>query len=345
MYIKEGFKALVMMAEVGVVRVDARCIIRFVNPCMLRMLDLESEGELIGKRFMSIVDVPDRGKVIEKFRKRRKGCAENYVVSLLGRDGVAWAGSLSAVPLFRKGKFDGSFAMIRDMTPIVSLIERIKSSELRFRNLAKQLPAAILELSPDSSICYCNDFAYELLGLGRRDKERTLRSFVAEDELARYERVLGDAFEGGERNPFPMDLVRRDGERLPALWSMALERWRKDCRRVSIVIIEIKSVVSSIFTCDDALFVPYRLTDRERAVARRLVGGLIYKEIASDLGISLSTVRTHTMSIYRKMEIHARAELVDLVHSWQIECYGKCYGKDNVFAKLLSRLHLERSAE
>jgi len=52
------------------------------------------------------------------------------------------------------------------------------------------------------------------------------------------------------------------------------------------------------------------LTDREQEVLRALVQGLAYKQIASDLGIAIDTVRSHVKHIYRKLQVHGVAEAV-----------------------------------
>lgn len=52
------------------------------------------------------------------------------------------------------------------------------------------------------------------------------------------------------------------------------------------------------------------LTERELDVLRCLVKGASYKIVASDLGVSLDTVRTHVRSIYRKLQVHNVAEAV-----------------------------------
>jgi DNA-binding NarL/FixJ family response regulator len=62
----------------------------------------------------------------------------------------------------------------------------------------------------------------------------------------------------------------------------------------------------------DAAAAPRRvdLTQREQEVLRALVQGLAYKQIASTLGISLDTVRSHVKHVYRKLQVHGVAEAV-----------------------------------
>lgn len=52
------------------------------------------------------------------------------------------------------------------------------------------------------------------------------------------------------------------------------------------------------------------LTRREREILVLLAQGRLYKEIAAELGIALSTVRAHVHAIYEKMQVQSRTEAV-----------------------------------
>ena len=56
------------------------------------------------------------------------------------------------------------------------------------------------------------------------------------------------------------------------------------------------------------------LTDRELAVIRLLPSELSQREIADALYVSLNTIKTHTKSIYRKLDVEGRGEAVDRAH-------------------------------
>jgi len=51
-----------------------------------------------------------------------------------------------------------------------------------------------------------------------------------------------------------------------------------------------------------------QLTAREQDVLRLLAKGYLYKEIADQLSISMSTVRTHVSAVYEKLHVHSRTE-------------------------------------
>ena len=57
-----------------------------------------------------------------------------------------------------------------------------------------------------------------------------------------------------------------------------------------------------------------QLTDREQSVVRGIVDGLSYKLIADRLGISIDTVRKYIKSVYGKLHINSKGELIAKYH-------------------------------
>jgi len=52
------------------------------------------------------------------------------------------------------------------------------------------------------------------------------------------------------------------------------------------------------------------LTLRQQEIVSAIVDGLSYKMVGDKLGISLDTVRTHIMQIYRELNINSKGELI-----------------------------------
>ncbi len=52
------------------------------------------------------------------------------------------------------------------------------------------------------------------------------------------------------------------------------------------------------------------LSERELQVLQLLMAGLSNAEIASQLVVTLGTVKTHTSNIYRKLEVESRAQAI-----------------------------------
>lgn len=53
-----------------------------------------------------------------------------------------------------------------------------------------------------------------------------------------------------------------------------------------------------------------KLTKREQEILALLAKGFLYKEIADQLGITLSTVRAHLHAVYEKLHVQSRTEAV-----------------------------------
>lgn len=60
----------------------------------------------------------------------------------------------------------------------------------------------------------------------------------------------------------------------------------------------------------EATMLSYPLTEREREVCRLLIAGKTVKQIAAELFVSFSTAHAHYKSVYRKLGVTSRAELL-----------------------------------
>jgi LuxR family transcriptional regulator, maltose regulon positive regulatory protein len=59
-----------------------------------------------------------------------------------------------------------------------------------------------------------------------------------------------------------------------------------------------------------ALHAPEVLSERERIVLRYIATSMSYREIATELFISVNTVKSHVKSVIRKMQANSRAEAI-----------------------------------
>ena len=61
---------------------------------------------------------------------------------------------------------------------------------------------------------------------------------------------------------------------------------------------------------NDIVFPDYKLSEREKEVLQFLVNGYSYKMIASEMNISIDTVRSHIKKIYEKLHVNSKSEAV-----------------------------------
>jgi DNA-binding CsgD family transcriptional regulator len=72
-------------------------------------------------------------------------------------------------------------------------------------------------------------------------------------------------------------------------------------------------------TLSDVIANGYGLTPREREVAALAARGRATKQIASNLAISLFTVKDHLKAVYAKVGVQSRAELVATLYMQHYE--------------------------
>ena len=70
-----------------------------------------------------------------------------------------------------------------------------------------------------------------------------------------------------------------------------------------------------------ALAERYNLTERERQTASLVAKGYTAKRVAEALTVATSTVQGYNKSIYRKMGIHRKDELIEAVRKTEQNLY------------------------
>jgi DNA-binding NarL/FixJ family response regulator len=56
------------------------------------------------------------------------------------------------------------------------------------------------------------------------------------------------------------------------------------------------------------------ITDREKEILQLMVNGWDAKRIASELSLSVLTVRKHIANIYTKLHVTSKAQVISLAH-------------------------------
>jgi DNA-binding NarL/FixJ family response regulator len=73
-----------------------------------------------------------------------------------------------------------------------------------------------------------------------------------------------------------------------------------------------KSVTAEIIT--GGAVIPHTITEREHEILQHMVNGWDAKRIASELDLSVLTVRKHIANIYDKLHVNSRAQVINMAH-------------------------------
>jgi LuxR family transcriptional regulator, maltose regulon positive regulatory protein len=139
--------------------------------------------------------------------------------------------------------------------------------------------------------------------------EAWLLDAIASDVLADHDRVatsleraLSLAEQGGLRRSFldagapARSLLARYRQRVPTSWSYLDELLQASAEAAQVTVSPPRLIE--------------QLTEREHTVLRYLPSLMTYEEIASDLYVSLNTVKTHAYGIFRKLGVTGRRQAV-----------------------------------
>ncbi|MDD1718004.1 MAG: PAS domain S-box protein, partial [Methanoregulaceae archaeon] len=174
---EERYRQIVETAQEGILTVDADERITYVNKKVTDIVGMSPE-ELLGR---SVTDFIDPGEIeahaAETGRRRqgKPGTYERRVRTPSGRD--LWL-MVSGTPLTaRDGSYAGAFVMLSDITDKKQAMARLRTSELRYRQLFDALRSGVA--------------IYEAVDGGRDFIIREINRAVEEIERVKREDVIG----------------------------------------------------------------------------------------------------------------------------------------------------------
>jgi DNA-binding CsgD family transcriptional regulator len=166
--------------------------------------------------------------------------------------------------------------------------------------LLHAVPTGIIVVDDTSGVAYLN-------AEGRRCLER----YDLPEEVLRISRRMLEAFHSGIlQELFPGEVYIE--KNLPKSTGKRLFKLRLFDGAAPHIAIFISEEATSNNLSMNEIRIKYRLTRRETDVLRRVLRGLKNGHIAEELGITLQTVKGHLTSIYGKIGITNRNELMRL---------------------------------
>lgn len=218
----------------------------------------------------------------------------------------------------KEGRFDARLAAffrmlsphIRRSTEINGLLEANTLRLSALDSLFDRLNAPVLIADRNARLLHSNWAAEALLsaGLVSTDSSKAIRSIG----LARAIRSVASGL-----SQTPHELVCEPASENGSGWTFHVIALRDGDNAARTDFVAIVSAPAPKPTAEWLRVIgrTWQLTGSETGVVEQLLRGHSTDEIAAVLGIESSTVRTHLLHIYEKLEVHGRAELVAKVHS------------------------------
>ncbi len=183
-------------------------------------------------------------------------------------------------------------------------------------NALEVLSSAVLLLDAQLHVVYANRAANDVLqqrdGLSVQNRQLTVASASTRQALQLvFARALNTQHSG------MLGLVRPSGKHPYQLTVQALPahgelRNNMPSARLMLVIVDPQSLLE---TDIEELTLIHGLTPAEAKVCVQLLAGNNLKRCAISLDISYETVRSHIKSVYRKLNVHTQAELLNILRA------------------------------
>ncbi|KAA0002796.1 MAG: PAS domain S-box protein [Thermoplasmata archaeon] len=119
-----NYRILVETAKEGIIKLDTEENILFVNQSLSNLLGYKTE-EIIGKNLRSFTTEEQFRIFTEKTELRRDGVKDSYEAVFIHKNGKVLNTIVSAAPFYSPdGKFEGTFAIVTDITEIKEAEEK-----------------------------------------------------------------------------------------------------------------------------------------------------------------------------------------------------------------------------
>ncbi|MFA5269347.1 MAG: PAS domain S-box protein [Methanoregula sp.] len=214
---EEKYRRIVETANEGIWGMDRNFRTTFVNQKITDLLGYPS-NEMIGKHITEFMHPDELADNVVRTQNRMEGKRETYERRLLKKDGHSCWMLVSASPLADPdGHFEGSFAMMIDITRRREAEQVLRESEEQFRNLVEQVPGlAVQGYYMDGTTFFWNKASEMLYGYTAGEAiGRNLLDLIIPPEMK--DDVKGAiAVMAASGQPIPssdLSLMRKDGSR------------------------------------------------------------------------------------------------------------------------------------
>jgi signal transduction histidine kinase/DNA-binding response OmpR family regulator/DNA-binding CsgD family transcriptional regulator len=187
--------------------------------------------------------------------------------------------------------------------------DHLIKSEIRFREMAENLPFAIIEIDAGNRIEYFNKYAEELLNLSMSENLLDYLELPDKENLIKSMKSL---YQKGDTEINLYSLISKTGMKIKALFKSNLIYTGNDISGIRFAILEFEPNVNIILLPDKNFYEKYNISEREKEIITMLIMGLSYKEISENIFRSYKTIDNHIRNIYMKTNVSSRHDLIKL---------------------------------
>jgi signal transduction histidine kinase/DNA-binding response OmpR family regulator/DNA-binding CsgD family transcriptional regulator len=187
--------------------------------------------------------------------------------------------------------------------------DHLLKSEIRFREMAENLPFAIIEIDAGNRIEYFNKYAKELLNLSMSEN---LLDYLELSDKENLIKSMKSLYQKSDTEINLYSLISKTGMKIKALFKSNLIYTGNNTSGIRFAILEFEPNVNIILLPDKNFYEKYNISEREKEIITMLIMGLSYKEISENIFRSYKTIDNHIRNIYMKTNVSCRNDLIKL---------------------------------
>lgn len=206
---EESYRRVVESMNEGIWQVDKNGITVYVNKALARMIGYPRKS-MIGKPAIRFLDKEGIASFRKQFKKRTRGLSSRYEMSYISKAGKQIPVSISASPIKKAGKFDGSIAFITNIS------RRLKDEQIKkeYRQSLLSLTRASKEgivFHSNGLILNANEAFCRLLGYR---KNEVIGSHITKFANSDFVKKIMDRVKTGKEGVYDARGLTKDGRTL-----------------------------------------------------------------------------------------------------------------------------------
>lgn len=215
---EKNFRLLIENMGEGICFVDQDETFLFANPAAEEIFEV-GKGELDSRNLNEFFDNEEFEKIIAETNKRKNGVKSVYELTLCLKSGHKKILLMTATPRFgHTGEFLGSFGIFRDVTEQREIFERLKESEQRINDIARNIPGIVYQyrIREDGSayFSYISSKSDDFLDaqFNESSPETILSTLIPETDKERFLKSVAGSIMKEEPWEYEGQVICRGGE-------------------------------------------------------------------------------------------------------------------------------------
>jgi len=212
---EEKYRELVENSNEIIYTLDPAGNVTYISPAVKQIGGYDPE-DIIGKPALSFIHPEDQAAVAESFQRTIAGHAEPSEYRLRKKSGEYQWVQTSSKPLYDGGRIVGLRGLIVDIDQRKRAEEALRESEERYRDLFDNASDIVYTMDLEGRFTSINKAAERITGYTRQEAiGMDVAQVVPPDQLEYTRGMLLKKMDEGGETTYEIDIITRDGRRLP----------------------------------------------------------------------------------------------------------------------------------